>query len=576
MANILPPYIDRNCKSSAEKKIFNIFKNNSFSEDWIILHSLNISQHTVRLFGEIDFLILIPGAGIFVLEVKGGDVKCINGSWEFTDRFGTPHKGRNPFNQARDAMFSLRTSIDNEFKSKYKNILYGFFCAFPDISFNKQSIEYDPWQIVDRDTIQVGLDKYFNLLVNNFIKKYSTQSWFSKNNSLPNKEALFDICQFLRGDFERLQTVEDRLTEFNASVKKYTEEQYRILDSVQLNNRSIIQGSAGTGKTMLAIESAIRTASQGRSVFLTCYNKLISEWMQKQLEDWKDLITVNNLHSFLYKISKGFSYDSTIVNKQEFYTNYLPLLVKTIYDKEIASKFDKIILDEGQDLIREEYLSLFDSMLNEGMSNGNWEIYGDFEKQAIYSQLQKNKMFDLLDFYGNYSNFLLQINCRNTKQIGEETSLLSGFEKPPFLLEHLEGIPVDYRFYNNMEVQTSTLNECLKKLLNEQVPYDELVILSTKKYNNSCVKFIEEYPIKEIKDNENNSSKNNYFRFSTIQSFKGMESNYVIMVDIDDLTSEVAKSLLYIGMSRAKYGLIILLSDSTKEIYNDILRSKFK
>ena len=74
MAKILPPYIDKACKSAGEKMIFEMFKNESFTKDWIILHSLNLSQHTRRLYGEIDFLLLIPGAGIFVMEVKGGDV----------------------------------------------------------------------------------------------------------------------------------------------------------------------------------------------------------------------------------------------------------------------------------------------------------------------------------------------------------------------------------------------------------------------------------------------------------------------------------------------------------------------
>jgi hypothetical protein len=88
-------------------------------------------------------------------------------------------------------------------------------------------------------------------------------------------------------------------------------------------------------------------------------------------------------------------------------------------------------------------------MVTGGLSNGNWEIYGDFERQAIYAQLTRAEMLDLLRGSGQHSNFLLKINCRNTKQVGEETSLISGFEKPPFLLEHLEGIPVEYIFYSD-------------------------------------------------------------------------------------------------------------------------------
>ena len=129
MAKLLPPYIDKTCKSSGEKQIFEILQKSSFTKDWIILHSLNLSQHTVRLYGEIDFLLLIPQAGIYVMEVKGGDVRCHDGVWYFTDRYGNTNKNKSPFNQARDAMFSLKQAIEKEFGKghKYTRILSGFF-----------------------------------------------------------------------------------------------------------------------------------------------------------------------------------------------------------------------------------------------------------------------------------------------------------------------------------------------------------------------------------------------------------------------------------------------------------------
>lgn len=133
MAKLLPPYIDKYCKSTAERMLFGIFKNSQFTKDWIILHSLNLAQHTKRLYGEIDFLLLIPMGGIYVMEVKGGDVKCANGIWQFTDKFNNTNTSSiGPFNQARDAMFSLRSAIEKEFgkKHKFTRFLYGFFFRF--------------------------------------------------------------------------------------------------------------------------------------------------------------------------------------------------------------------------------------------------------------------------------------------------------------------------------------------------------------------------------------------------------------------------------------------------------------
>jgi hypothetical protein len=577
MAKLLPPYIDRSCKSTGEKMLFDIFKNSAFTAEWIILHSLNLSQHTVRLYGEIDFLILIPKGGMFVMEVKAGDVKCNSGVWYYTNKFNVTNTSNvGPFNQARDAMFSLRSSMEKEFGKghKFTKILSGFLCAFPHISFDKRSVEYEPWQILDKDAINSGTETFFQNLVSQFINKHKNKRWFSEKDSLPDANDLNLLCDFFRGDFERIRTVKERLEEFDREVKKYTEEQYRILDSIQLNERSVIQGSAGTGKTMIAIESAVRAAAEGKKVFLTCYNRLIGEWMQRQVEEWKDKIKVSSLHSFLFEQSKGFDYDKRQSSNQDFYSRYLPLLLKDIYQKGISKKFDKLIVDEGQDLIRAEYLELFDSIVTGGLSSGNWEIYGDFERQAIYAQLSRTAMLDLLKGSGQHSNFLLKINCRNTKQIGEETSLISGFEKPPFLLEHLEGIPVEYIFYRDVAHQQTLLAQQLQKLSASKVCLNELVIISPRKFQNSCSDWVLGYSIREIKNCHEISPTQTFYGFATVQSYKGMESNYVLITDIEDLSSEIAKSLLYVGMSRARYGLILFISETMRNEYREILKRK--
>lgn len=577
MAKLSPPYIDKNCKSTGERMIFDMLKKDSFTEDWIVLHSLNLSQHTKRLYGEIDFLLLIPNAGVFVLEVKGGDVRCKNGEWEFIDRHGNVNRNKSPFNQARDAMFSLQTEIKKEFGAKHRftKIQFGFFVAFPQVNFDKHSVEYQQWQIFDKTNYNSNHETFFKTLILQFTEKHKTQLWFSSTESLPSRQDLEELCHFLRGDFVRVRSAKERLTEFDSQVKTYTEEQFGVLESVQLNERSLIQGSAGTGKTMIAIESAIRAAEEGKKVFLTCFNRIIGEWMQKELEGWNN-ITVSSLHSYLVELTKGFDYDKTQENKQDFYSKYLPNLIKEFFKIGVNGKFDKLIIDEGQDLIREEYLGLFDSMLTSGLANGNWEIYGDFERQAIFAQLSKSEMLDLLKAFGHHSKHLLRINCRNTKEIGEETSLISGFEKPPFLLEYLEGLPVAYHFYRDEAHQKQILSEQLKKVADESLSFNEMAILSPRKFENSCMKSFPGYSIKEIKTANEVSATQKYFGFATVQSYKGMESNYVLITDIEDLASEVAKSLLYVGMSRARYGLILLISETIQSQYYDILQNKLR
>ncbi len=88
------------------------------------------------------------------------------------------------------------------------------------------------------------------------------------------------------------------------------------------------------------------------------------------------------------------------------------------------------------------------------------------------------------------------------------------------------------------------------------------------------MKSFADYSIKEIKTANEVSATQKYFGFATVQSYKGMESNYVLITDIEDLSSEVAKSLMYVGMSRARYGLILLISETMHNQYYDILKNK--
>jgi hypothetical protein len=576
MAKMLPPYIDKSCKSSAERKIFSLLKESSFTDDWTVLHSLNLSQHSKRLYGEIDFLLLIPGGGIFVLEVKGGNVKQSDGVWYYTNRHNRTFKNDlGPFNQARDAMFSLRNSIVKEFgkNHKFSHLLFGFFAAFPDVPFDRHSVEYESWQIFDKDILETGCEPFFKNLIHNFQNKYKTQKWFS-NKSLPDSEVINELLDYLRGDFERIRTISDYLNDFDQRVKSYTQEQFRILDSIQVNERSLIQGSAGTGKTMIAVESAIRHATEGKSVLVSCFNKRISEWMKKQLMEWSDRITVTHLHGFLFEASQGFNYAFSKINANDFYTEYLPELVKDMYSKNILNKYEVLIIDEGQDLIRSGYLELFNELLFGGLTDGKWEIYGDFEKQAIYSQISKHEMLKQLDEYAYYSNFRLKINCRNTKQIGEETSIISGFEKPPFLLEYLESVPVEYSFYKDKKHQAKIVNKKLIQLISEELSIKDLTILSPRKLENSCCSSITEIEITDNNKSDGLSKSSQPIQFATIQSFKGLENNYIIITDIDDIDSEKAQALLYVGMTRAKYSLVIFISETERDVYKKLLKNK--
>src|SRR6185436_13500111 len=104
--------------------------------------------------------------------------------------------------------------------------------------------------------------------------------------SEPSPATLRQIQQFLRPDFELVVTKSAQLHETEATLLKLTEEQYDGLDLLADNERCLFEGAAGTGKTMLALEYARRSAAAGHRTLLLCFNKLLGEWFRTQVMEF--------------------------------------------------------------------------------------------------------------------------------------------------------------------------------------------------------------------------------------------------------------------------------------------------
>jgi hypothetical protein len=577
MARMIPPYISPEVKSTGEKQIFELFKNDPVTESWIVLHSLNLSQHTRRLYGEIDFLVLAPGLGIFVLEVKSGEVKRKEGVWQFVNRFkeiNTSPKG--PFVQAQEGMFSILESIKAKFGhgSWLARLLFGFGVMFPHIKFDVHGLEYEGWQVYDRDSRRYPVSKFIEQLSRNTIRKVRHCSWFDEKKSLPTEADLLELTNFLRGDFERIISPSQELQDIEEQLDKYTVEQFHCLDQIWKGEPCLFRGAAGTGKTMIAMESARRAMAENKRVLLVCFNVLLGKWLKSQFAGASNLLTVTSFHKFL----KSLLAESirTTPRSDEYFKFELPLLAVEAIDGGAIEPFDKLIIDEGQDLITEEYLDVFDTLLKGGLSGGLWEIYCDFEKQAIFSDHSPTEMLDMLKQRASFNKFQLTINCRNTRPIGEEISLLTGFKTPPFLPSKIEGLPVEYTYFSYPEEASPALEKILLKLRKQKIKPHNITLLSPRTYQNSLVARIDQnrFPIVDISNSIDDFFTGRKVTFSTIHKFKGLENSHIILTDINRLIDEEFKSLLYVGMSRAKAGLHILLDSRLKTDYKAILKKR--
>ena len=100
-------------------------------------------------------------------------------------------------------------------------------------------------------------------------------------------------------------------------------------------------------------------------------------------------------------------------------------------------------------------------------------------------------------------------------------------------------------------------------MINQNIAPENITILSLKKREDSVVSMIDNYVIRDFKVP---IGKN--IVFSTIQGYKGLENEIIIVTDIESFDLE---KLMYVGLSRARTGLFIFETNAAKKEYDGLL-----
>lgn len=571
MARMIPSVISPEVKSNAERRIFEWFRDDPETEGWVVLHSLGIANHRTVIYGELDFFVIAPKLGIFGIEVKGGRVKRENGVWSFTDKYGkTSSKKRGPFEQANEGTYSLIDSIKLKkgVHHALSNLLFGSGVMFPDITFNVDSIDVEQWQIFDQNDGR-NVSGFIRRLAKNSRKKWEEKYGILEEERLPDSKSVRELINILRGDFDKAISLSTQINYAEEALITLTEEQLKCLDQLEDNPRCLVLGSAGTGKTLLAIEEVKKSVIKGEKVAFFCYNSMLGNWLKnyfRAIDNSFEPYFIGTFHSFLNTIVMSANMDICYPCDSEiaaFYRDEMPILALEAIEKS-AVYVDRVIIDEAQDLLNEDYLDVIDSILRGGLTRGKWNMFGDFEMQAIYNTIDSSdKMKSLLEEKTSFIKYKLRINCRNTKPIGNEIKFITGFDNSQYLWTKIEGPPVNYITYSTITEQKSKLEDLLLQLETQKIKKGLITILSPIKRENSVVNLIDRYVIKEYLPGDND-----FISFSTIQSFKGLENSIIILTDINTFEHE---KLMYVGLSRARAALFIFESEQADKERNRLL-----
>jgi len=569
MAVMIPAVIHSDVSSSAEKRIFRLLRDVPNTEDWIVLHSLGLAKHHTKRRGEIDFLV-ICSRGVFVLEVKGGRVARNNGVWLTRDRYGNNNKlNESPFEQAASAMFSLEKYIKNNYElgDKLGKLIFGYGVVLP----NSPSFDVEPdgdAQITYflEDTRQ-PITRYVGRIASFFEEQAS-----GKRKRLTHKDIDELVC-YLRGDFDVVLPLWEKIREIDDELLQLTKEQYQILSVLDIKPRVIVRGAAGTGKTLIANKEATAASRRSKKVLFVCYNRFLASRLNRNLvkEHLYENITVCSLYQLMDELIRDSTYGDEFAQKKQLSDNdeiysvlYPEYASLAVMENDVIS-WDILIVDEGQDFISEPVLDFLDLCLVGGLESGNWRWFMDDNNQAAVFGHNDPASIERLESFG--VSHMLTINCRNTVQIQEETQMLS--TPRARAIARVEGLPVRYVWFDSNSGQVSALTRQIERTNKEGVSKSDVVILSARSISESAAAKIKSdnvLPFEQINLTDNKNINN--IPYTTISAFKGLEADIVILTDIEKLDGYWWQAVLYVGMTRARVELVVLLPEKLRNIYN--------
>jgi hypothetical protein len=550
---MIPPYLPFGLESWAEGKLFDKLREIDLP-GYTALHSLRLANHPTKREAECDFVIVSP-YGMYVLEVKGGGIRCSDGIWTSTGRSGLESTLKeSPFKQASTARYALENELWEKSMIRLNDLVVGYGVVFPDTEFSQRSPEWD-LGIVCSASHMSQIRGYLNRL-----EAY----WLAKTHSVSeplSQQRVELLVQALRPKFDIAPSLRVETDEVVARLNHFTEEQYRVLDGLEINDRFLVEGGAGTGKTFLALECARRHAANGQRTLLVCYSPVLAAFLQSRSDS--PGVTIKSAHQLMLEavrqhggvIPSGY-YPGMPITDPWFAARLIPAFEQVAPNIPEPERYDVLIVDEGQDILNADYLLALEHMLRGGFKDGIWRVFYDaYNQGAIFGKLDSDAL-DMLKAYAPRPMRLMR-NCRNTTQIVEETKAATGADLDATSTS--DGPRVETELYATPREGADHVASFLKKLLQGHVQGEEITILSPKPDSQSIIKLLPKDVFSKIKVLSGASAQQFPYKgitFATVADFKGLENNYILLVDIDsEAPGAVETANLYVGMTRARVRL---------------------
>lgn len=460
MAVMIPEKPNVFHESSLENVMFDALE--KLPEEYYVFHSFRITKvisHTIHE-SETDFIIFHPQKGILCLEAKAGSVSYKDGHWLYGN--GQPMHNGGPFNQAAANKWKLMQYIAESsvgYINERLKYIHGVW--FPSLTSDKlDNIQMPPEG--DRSLV-IGMEAienpqpYIEMLFSlNVQTKVTTDLTPAEVHKLLRGVLCPKFNIFPPSDFD----IEVKHMLFHRML----DEQSAILNFLDEQRTAVINGAAGTGKTLIAVEKARRHAENGENVLFLCFNVALKNHLEEKYGN----------HKISFMTIAAFSCQLCDTDEPDYRRTVEKLKDYVAFG---GFPYEHVIIDEGQDFGREvieetQVLKLLHKIIVSGM-NENSSFY------VFYDRFQLVQAEKIPEFISDCDcRLTLHNNCRNTKNIFKTSIELLPITVKKLAESGITGKIPKMHYVTCSSVYMNVLDEIISKLHENKI--QDIVILTLK------------------------------------------------------------------------------------------------
>lgn len=485
---------------------------------------------------EIDVLVMHEKYGFLAMEVKGGPVRIEEGEWYRHDH----HFSKSPIRQVQDASYQLRDYL-RENSNLFRHTEIPHAVVLPDV----RSVQgHLPPSIKEEMLfLNPGFENIESLVINCIHESGRKQPL-----------SVQQIQEFYRLVLPTVDFKWDPEAQRKYSLDSMTrisDEQIRALRTMEINDRVLVSGVAGSGKTRLALYWANQSARAGKNTLLSCYNDPLAQYLRSVSSDIETL----TVGPFLRTVSQLPGIPPLVepegLAERDSFWNVVMIKHLLRYAHQSEVKFKTIVLDEFQDF-NDEWRDIVEMLLE--------DEYSKLLCVADPAQDLYGRGFVMPEGGSPWALAELQINCRSTREIASFVRRFGGGRSAS---ASPEGDPVKFVTINSIkEMLDAVLAEIriLVEIKGQNI--NDIVVITGNAAEREQFYNIKTPEFTFCRWEERGESS---LACETTKRSKGIEANSVILATMN---SELKKNDIYVGASRARTNLTVIIPQPLFQLIN--------